>query len=334
MTLQREMTHFAAQVKGKLTRVFDHDHLEARARQTGFVQRSTSTLTGTAFIALMTTAMLADAAVSFDGLCALLRQRHPQATMTPPALHQRMLPPQASTSVDAVLQLALREHRAAVGAQLPATLRAPCGRVLLEDSTPCRLHATLAEAFKGSGGSASPSTVKSDLLYDSTHLVLHDRHSTAGTAAAQARAAALVPHLRADDLVLRDLGYFCLPARRQLAHQQAWFLSRLCKGGQVSLAANDEAPSLPLGVHLPQHFPHHAVVDLEVDVGQADQLSCRLIAYRLPDEVVAHRRRTAHEVARKNGRTPTQEYLAWLQYGWSITHVSRDVWAAAVVGTV
>jgi len=29
MTLQREMTHFAAQVKGKLTRVFDHDQLEA-----------------------------------------------------------------------------------------------------------------------------------------------------------------------------------------------------------------------------------------------------------------------------------------------------------------
>ena len=112
MTLQREMTHFAAQVKGKLTRVFDHDHFEALARQTGFVQRSTSKLTGTAFIELMTTDMLADAAVSLDGLCDLLRQRHPQATMTPQALHQRMLTPQASTYVYAVLQTgATRESR-------------------------------------------------------------------------------------------------------------------------------------------------------------------------------------------------------------------------------
>lgn len=102
----------------------------------------------------------------------------------------------------------------------------------------------------------------------------------------------------------------------------------------MSLAANDEAPSLPLVVHLQQHFPHHAVVDLDVSGGQEDRLPCRLIAYRLSDEVVAHRQRTAHEVARKQGRTPTQEYLAWLQYGWYITNGSRDVWAAAVVGTV
>ena len=97
MTLQREMTHFAAQVKGTLTRVFDHDQLEALARQTGFVQRATSTFTGTAFVELMTPDMLDEAAVSLDGRCDLLRQRHPQATMTPQALHQRILPPQAST---------------------------------------------------------------------------------------------------------------------------------------------------------------------------------------------------------------------------------------------
>src|SRR5262249_31919438 len=68
---------------GKLTRVFDHDQLEALARQTGFVQRSTSKLTGTAFVELMTTDMLDEAAVSLDGLCDLLQQRHPQATMPP-----------------------------------------------------------------------------------------------------------------------------------------------------------------------------------------------------------------------------------------------------------
>jgi Transposase DDE domain len=334
MKISRELTHVAAQVKGKLTRVFDHDQLEALARQTGFVQRSTSKLTGTAFVELMTTDMLDEATVSLDGLCDLLRQRHPQATMTPQALHQRILTPQASTYVYEVLQLALRENLAAVGAQLPATLLAPFGRVLLEDSTQCRLHAKLAEDFKGSGGSASTSTVKIDLIYDYTHAVIYDLHITDGTAADQARAAALVPYLRAHDLVMRDLGYFCLPALRQIANQQAYFLSRLCKGVQVCLAANDEAPSLPLVVHLQQHFPRHAVVDLDVYVGQEDQLPCRLIAYRLPDEVVAHRRRTAHEVARKKGRTPTQEYLAWLQYGWYITNVSRDIWTAAVVGTV
>jgi hypothetical protein len=97
MTLQREMTHFAAQVQGKLTRVFDHDPLEALARPTGFVQRSPSQFTGTACGALMTTALLDEATVALDGRWDLLRQRHPQATMPPQALHQRRLTPQAST---------------------------------------------------------------------------------------------------------------------------------------------------------------------------------------------------------------------------------------------
>jgi DDE family transposase len=334
MTLKREITPCATQVKGKLTRVFAPDQLEVLARQTGFVQRSTSKLTGPACVELMTLDMLADAEVSLDGLCDLLRQRPPQAPMPPPALHQRILTPPASPYLSAVLQLALRENLTTVGAQLPAALLAPFGRVLLEDSTQCRWHEKLAEAFRGSGGSASTSTVKIDLIYDYTRLVIHDLPSTDGAAADQARAAAIVPQLRADDLVVRDLGYFCLPALRQIAHQQACCLSRLCKGGQGSLAANDEASSLPLVVHLQQHFPRHAVVDLDVYVGEEDKRLCRLIAYRLPDAVVAHRRRTAYEVARKKGRTPTQAYLAWLQYGWDITNVSRDVGAAAVVGTV
>jgi hypothetical protein len=149
MTLKREITPCATQVEGKLTRVFAPDQLEALARQTGFVQRSTSKLTGTAFVELMTMDMLADAEVSLDGLCDLLRQRHPQATLTPQALHQRLLTPQASTYLYEVLQLALRENLTAVSAQLLVALLAPFGRVLLEDSTQCRLHAKLAEDFKG-----------------------------------------------------------------------------------------------------------------------------------------------------------------------------------------
>ena len=334
MKLKRELTHVAAKVKGKLTRVFDHDQLETLARQSGFIQRSTSKLEGKDFVELLTTEMIDNAAVSLDGLCDLLRQLNPQAAMTPQALHQRILSPHAGTYVHAVLQLALRENLEPVRAQLPAALLAPFGRVFLEDSTQCCLHEKLAEDFKGSGGSGSTSAVKIDLIYDYTHTVIHELHLTDGTSADQARAAAIVPHLRAGDLVLRDLGYFCLAALRQIAMQQAYFLSRLCKGVHVFLGANDEAPVLTLAEHLLRHFPRHTVVDLDVYVGQEDRLPCRLLAYRLPDEVVEQRRRSAYEVARKKGRTPTKEYLQWLQYGWYITNVSQAVWDAEVVGTV
>lgn len=102
MTIPRELTQVAAKVKGKLTRVFDPDQLEALAYQSRFIQRSTSKLEGKDFIELMTTDMVENAAVSLEGLCDLLKERNPEATMSPQALHQRILTPQAGTYVHEV----------------------------------------------------------------------------------------------------------------------------------------------------------------------------------------------------------------------------------------
>jgi hypothetical protein len=72
--------------------VFDPDQLEALARQTDFIQRSSSKLSGKDFVELMTTAMIEDPAVSLEGLCDVLVDLNPQAQMTPQALHQRLNP--------------------------------------------------------------------------------------------------------------------------------------------------------------------------------------------------------------------------------------------------
>lgn len=85
--------------------------------------------------------------------------------------------------------------------------------------------------------------------------------------------------------------------------------------------------------HGQQTVPPQAVGELAVYRGPC-RLPCRLWAYRLPEEVVEQRRRTAYETARQQGRTPTPAYLPWLQYGWYGTHVAAVVWAAEVVATV
>jgi hypothetical protein len=333
MTLNSKRKQFAAKVKEKLTTVFTAERLEPLARQSGFLQRASSKITGRDFVELMTTAMLEEATVSLGGLCDRLQQLHPQAAMTPQALHQRLNTPQAVAYLHEVLQLALREHLAPVCAHLPGALLAPFGRVLLEDSTQCRLHEKLAETFKGSGGSASTAVVKIDVIYDVTHHLLQELYVTDGKAADQGRAAAILPHLRADDLVVRDLGYFSLDVLGQIATKQAYFLSRLSPSAMVYPSAEPTVPALMLVDHVQQHAGQHAVVDLAVYVGHA-RLPCRLVAYRLPAETVEQRQRSAYETARKKGRTPTQAYLTWLQFGWYITNVRPAVWVAEVVVTV
>ena len=63
-------------------------------------------------------------------------------------------------------------------------------------------------------------------------------------------------------------------------------------------------------------------------------MQCRLVAYRLPEEVVKQRQRKALEEAQKKGRVLQQEYLDWLRFGLYITNVPQQVWSSQVVGTV
>ena len=147
MKMKQEMKRYARKVKGKLTTVFDPDHLEALARQTGFIQRSSSKLSGKDFVELMTTEMIEDPAVSLEGLCDVLVDLNPQAQMTPQALHQR-LNPYAVTYLQEVFQWALRQQLEPVCERLPLGALSSFGRVLLEDSTQCRLHEKLAEPLK------------------------------------------------------------------------------------------------------------------------------------------------------------------------------------------
>jgi hypothetical protein len=333
MTINREPKQFARKIKEKCAGTFPPERLEALARQSHFVQRTSSKITGQDFFALMTVDMLDDPAVSLGGLCDILRQHNPQAVMTPQALHQRLNAPQAVAYMQEVFQLALREQLEPLYAQLPAGVLASFGRVFLEDSTQCRLHEKLADAFKGSGGSASRSTVKIDVIYELLAHRLQDIAVTDGRAADQGHAAAVVPHLRAGDLVIRDLGYWSVEVLGQIAAKQAWFLSRLSNSVAVYPSAEDTVPALALVEHVQRHEGQHAVVELAVYLGDR-RLPCRVFAYRLTEEVVEQRRRAAHETARKKGRTPTHAYLNWLQFGWYLTNVPPEVWTAGIVATI
>jgi hypothetical protein len=125
-----------------------------------------------------------------------------------------------------VFQLARRAQLAPLYAQLTPGFLTSCGRVCLEESPQGRLPHTLADAFQGSGGRASSSTVNIDVMYALLHHRRPDLVVTEGRAADQGHAAAIVPPLRAGALVIRDLGDVRLEALGQIAPQQAWFRSR------------------------------------------------------------------------------------------------------------
>jgi len=122
MTINREPKQFAGKIKEKFAGTFPPERLEALARQSQFVQRTSSKIRGQDFFALMTIDMLDDPAVSLGGLCDILRQHNPQAVMTPQALHQRLNAPQAVAYMQEVFPC------------MPSSLRA-CWRHLAASSS-------------------------------------------------------------------------------------------------------------------------------------------------------------------------------------------------------
>ena len=72
-----------------LTEFFSGEHIEATARRTGFVQR-TSKITGQLFLALITFGSWGDAKTTWAQLAAKASQLGRQVAVSPEALYQRM----------------------------------------------------------------------------------------------------------------------------------------------------------------------------------------------------------------------------------------------------
>ena len=125
---------------------------------------------------------------------------------------------------------------------------------------------------------------------------------------------AIVPHLRAVDLVLPRLGIFVWrPCAISLS--SSVFLSRLSKGA-VFLAPRRALPCAD--GHLFQHFPDHKM-STDVYVGQEDRR--RVLVPTLSDRCGATS--GAAFSGPEERQNPDPGVLPCLQYGWDITNVRQ-----------
>ena len=195
------------------------------------------------------------------------------------------------------------------------------------------MNEKLAEAFKGSGGSASKSSVKIDLIFELKNHIIEEISLNKGVVPDQSLAGTILNHIQPNDLVIRDLGFFKIDILEKIDKKDAFYLSRLPKSVNVYQSDSKNASPVNLPSWLDKKFPSHAEIDVEIYIGN-NKMPCRLIAYKLPEEIINLRRRKAGEAAKKKGRTVSQDSLKWLDFGFFITNVPRNIWPADVVGTI
>jgi hypothetical protein len=325
---------FAKKISDNILKIFNKEELNGLARETGFIQRSTGRIGGEDFVRLMTAEILGEESVSCEGLCDILRQINPEADMTPQALNGRLNKKESAGYLKEVSGIAMKENLRTVRPDISPSLLSPFGRVFVQDSTVVTLHEKLAGEFRGSGGSASASSLKIDMIYELKQNIIQKIEISGGNVPDQQRAETVTEILRKNDLIIRDLGYFTLNSLKKIGKENAFFLSRLLKGANVYLSADKDAEPVNLPKYLDKKFKSPAVCDINVYLGKEEKLPCRLIACRLPDGTAAERRRRAREKAGKKGGQPSKEYLNRLKFGFFVTNAPEEILKAESAPTL
>jgi hypothetical protein len=321
------------QLVKELEEWFKTDELETLARETRFIQRSTSRLTGRELFNLLTVELLEEPQISYEGLCDRLEACNPNLRISPQALCERVNSDGAVNFLKACLEKTLKEtsHNTLV-VQESAWLR-HFPRVLLQDSTQIHVHEKLTEAFKGSGGNAGIASIKLDYSYDVKNEKTEQIAIRQGIDNDQSFAQNLTDKIQEGDLVIRDLGYFYLNFFAHLATVGGYFLSRLKASVNIYLSVEATQP-INLSHHLKGFDKRDNTLEFTGFLGQNQRLPVRLIAYRLPPAVYRERQQAAIKTAKRKGRTPNLSSLKLLKYSIFITNVPANWWHKDALGTI
>lgn len=332
MNTQNPFIKIWAELKKKTEQLFLASTLERIARETKFIQRSTSLLQAKNFVDLLSAASIDPKTVPLTGLCSILRELNPKVDLTPQALMERINNPNAAEFLKRVFQQALQTKLENIVKRVSPNTLKHFNNVWIEDCSECVLNESLQEAFKGSGGETSRACVKIDLIYELKQKNIQSIDLVDRRSPDQKLAQKHLEIMNKGDLIIRDLGFFDATVLKSINDAGAFFLSRLPSCVHVYINKEDEIQT-DLAEYINLNFSRASVIDLQVFV-TAEKVPCRLIAYRAPQELADKRRREANKAAQKKGRTPKKESLNRLDFTFLLTNVPEQVWKAEIIGTI
>lgn len=195
-------------------------------------------------------------------------------------------------------------------------------RILLQDSTVISLPDDLKKLFKGCGGSASEAAVKCDVIIDQKNRQVIRMKCVAGVVHDSNMSVDILNIVEKGDLIVRDLGYFNLSHFSRIISKKAYFISRLSSSVNIFKNITDTTP-IDIIEYLKKMKVSAKGIDVLIYLGKNDRIPIRLIALKVPKEVVEARRQ---QYKRSNGRSkePSEALYEWNGYTMMITNIPKD----------
>jgi hypothetical protein len=289
-----------------ITTYFTSPKISQLAYQSGFVQRSSAKLSGLLFLQAFVFASLEHVTLNLSKVaqsCADLG-----LTISEQGLDQRI----NQRSVAFMEAMFAEAMRLLVNKQpLMVSVLAQFSAVNLIDSSGIPLPASRNH---------EAANLKLRVVFDFLYGRLQQLLFAPGKEADQGFAAYLST-VKAGSLNIMDLGHFNLSCFKAIAHKEAFYLSRYKHRTTVLTPAGEE---IDLLAHLSGST--EAVVELSVLLGQSrhHRLPCRLVAFRLKQEVADQRRRKAKQAAKRRGQTVSPHSLALLDWSIYLTNAPAE----------
>ena len=274
------------------------------AIDTGFIIRESSKMDASKFVQTIIQASVTGRG-SYNQLATDLGNRT-KDPMTRQSMEERF-------ENESCVQFITAVHEEIIGAHFQPVSKAlgssKINRLLVEDSSGKKMPKSNAIHFPAHGNHhGSTAGVKIDFTYDVMRgaALTHTLH--AATEQDKTIGKETLINVEENDLVLRDMGYFCLSEFTYIESLKAFWLTRLPLTTGITLED---------GTDLEKYLKStkSRVVDMPVLAG-AEQKGCRLVAIRADKKVANERRRKRKKEAKEKGQTACQKSL--IRDGWHI----------------
>ncbi|MGI0024660.1 MAG: IS4 family transposase, partial [Nitrososphaera sp.] len=300
---------------------FSDEELDRLARETGFTKRPDGKISGSVFFDLIVFNSDKLKEQSLNDLSLEAEQRH-GIEITKQSLHDRFneyAPLFLKAALEKLLQKQVLKH-----VQLGKWSHFK--RVLIKDSVCFEVDPSLAEAYPGSGGSASPAAMRIQFEYDLLSGRINDLSLHAFNDQDHKDSLATVELTREGDLIIRDLGYLNLAVLQQLIDQRAFFLGRLSPTLNVYALKSGGYEKVDfIKIHQYMKRLKLATLEKEVYLGSEKNIKVRLVIYLLPDQEVEKRLRKAAKNNKKKARKPlSKEYKTRAALNLFITNTTPE----------
>ncbi len=189
------------------------------------------------------------------------------------------------------------------------------------DSSSWDIDSRLSDILPGSGGSASSANCKTQTFYEYKSGEISLFELTPGTNPDNKYTKQIPAKINPNDLLLADLGYFCLNTFNEIIRKGAFFISRFKLGTCVW----DAETQKPIELKRVLMGVKGNAYQMEVKIGADEEtrVGCRLICLRVKEEVANKRRMRIKKEAKRKGRIPSAQSLALADWTIMITNVSE-----------